>query len=792
MLNCFFAAAVLQGGIPRLLPEPIHVPDVPSVTLALPSPGTWAPAGAAAPRLEVPAQGLFQSLGFLRNEGAFPPSVAYVAWIDGGVVRILEDGSVDQAYPVPGAERSWVIRQRVEGLVPAIEGHGSPHAVGTQVTMFGPGSLLTAPHQTGRHALSLGATGEGVAVELRHTGRAVEMLFHVPPGADPEAIDVAVDGLEGWSLDASGALRSEVSDGGFQLSAPEAFSSDASQSSVHYVLRPGGYGFDVGPYDRSRPLTIDPILSATFIGGSANDSPTDVAVASDETIFACGSTLSPNFPLTVGPIGATASTDGFIAHMDAALTAPIAITLFGGSDIDAPFALDVAANGEVTIAGATWSSDFPGASGPVAGNTDGLVARFNGALDTIIAANRIVGTGDDSLFAVTGSYVAGWIEDPAKHGVGRAAYVALLTSGLSVFSEKSINTTDPNTEVFSDLAVVDGRVYAVGVVNQDACVARYDAFLSQPQVDILLDFGALNSGVDEFGNVALNPATGQLVVSGAFDGQSAGLVATINIPNLVLASAVQLTGSGSNNSAGAVDVNSSGEIFVTGYTNSPDFPLTIHADQLAFAGGGLDAFFVRLDSGLSLLYSSYLGASNGSEVAGALDLQGERTAVIYLGTAGSAPAAAPGWDPSPNGGNGTYLARVAVDPLTPAFGVETASISGQGTQSLVLDPGIEFGGSTFIMLGSITGTSPGIQVDGLVVPLQPDAYFDIVLSSPSLVLSTGAGVLDGFGQALVTFAVPPGLSGSLAGATLHHAYVLLGTGGTLALASNAVPVTLGL
>ncbi|MEO0851906.1 MAG: hypothetical protein AAFY15_00160 [Cyanobacteria bacterium J06648_11] len=794
MLICTALAALFQGAVPDGDHTFVHVPDVPAATTALQAPNSslreLAPSGLRGDG----DVGLFQSLGFLQNMGSLPSDISHFAWIEGGLVRILQDGSIDHTFVASDSDQALTVRQRVIGLNPSVGKRYDSLSTSSTVSIFGPGSPPQAVQQAGLESLSLGTTDDGIEAELRHNGRSVELLFHVPPGANSTSLAVGVDGISGWEIGPDGAFRASALGGEVVLSAPRAFEGlDRRDVEVEYQAHANGYGFRVGSYDQDQPLSIDPILSATFIGGSSNDSPADVDVAADGSVYVCGSTLSPNFPATVGTIGPAVSTDGYIAHLDADLSAPIGIVLFGGSDIDSPFGIYVSdSTGDVTIAGTTWSDNFPGAEGPVQGKTDGLVARFNGALNTITAANRIVGSGDDSLFAIEGSYVVGWIEDPVNHGVGRAAYIARLNSDLSIFTERSINTIDSNTEVFSDVIAAEGQVYAVGVVNQDACVARYDAALLQASSDTLLDFGALNSGVDEFGNVAFNSSNGQLVLSGAFDGQSSGLVATMAIPSLSLLSAIQLGGSGSNSSAGDVDVNGSGEIFVTGYTNSPDFPLTIHADQLTFADGGLDAFFVRLDSGLSFLYGTYLGASNGSENAGALDLQDERTAVIYLGTAGSAPASAPGWDPSPNGGNGTYLARITVDPLTPAFGTNSVSLSTQGSQSLVLDPGIEFANSTFLMLGSISGTSPGIPLNGLVVPLQPDAYFDLVLSNPALVLSNGGGALDSFGQAVVTFTVPAGVSSGIVGATLNHAFILISADGSIAFASNAASVSLAL
>jgi len=68
-------------------------------------------------------------------------------------------------------------------------------------------------------------------------------------------------------------------------------------------------------------------------------------------------------------------------------------------------------------------------------------------------------------------------------------------------------------------------------------------------------------------------------------------------------------GGNANDLGNAIAVDSSGNAYVTGYTQSTNFP-TLNPLQAAF-GGGSDAFVAKLDpTGSTLLYSTYLGGSN--------------------------------------------------------------------------------------------------------------------------------------------------------------------------------------
>ncbi|QDU67214.1 hypothetical protein [Engelhardtia mirabilis] len=116
-----------------------------------------------------------------------------------------------------------------------------------------------------------------------------------------------------------------------------------------------------------------------------------------------------------------------------------------------------------------------------------------------------------------------------------------------------------------------------------------------------------------------------------------------------------------------------------------------------------------------------------------------------------------------------------------------------GRQDLVLDAGQAHAGELYLVLGSVTGTAPGINLDGQVLPLVFDAWTAFTLSSPnSGPLQSTFGVLDSQGRALAAIQLAAPLDGALAGLTLHHAFVTLGTVPlpTVTFASEAAPLSL--
>ena len=106
--------------------------------------------------------------------------------------------------------------------------------------------------------------------------------------------------------------------------------------------------------------------------------------------------------------------------------------------------------------------------------------------------------------------------------------------------------------------------------------------------------------------------------------------------------------------------------------------------------------------------------------------------------------------------------------------VPSISVLFGGTQTLTLQAGAEHAALGFFMLGSLSGTSPGLSVDGVHVPLNIDAYGLSLLASPGAgVLSPIAGVLDEAGTATATVTLPPGSPWQLLVTKADHAYIVI-------------------
>ena len=136
-----------------------------------------------------------------------------------------------------------------------------------------------------------------------------------------------------------------------------------------------------------------------------------------------------------------------------------------------------------------------------------------------------------------------------------------------------------------------------------------------------------------------------------------------------------------------------------------------------------------------------------------------------------------------------YVRVFSGTPLPLTTDTHLVSINALGSQVFFLDAGSKNALQVYALLGSLSGTRPGIQIGTRNLPLNPDPYFFFTVQYPNtLPLSRSVGCLDRNGKARPAFLLPPGLPAPTAGLTLHHAFLLPGT--TPLFVSHAVPLTL--
>ena len=423
--------------------------------------------------------------------------------------------------------------------------------------------------------------------------------------------------------------------------------------------------FEVADYDTNSPLVIDPVLTySSFLGGSDLDYVIWSDLGPDGAYYVTGATLSTDFPTTAG-VYSTKSLGGFDAFVSkfAADGSLAYSTYLGGSGDDIAIGMGIDSDGHAIVAGNTSSSDFPVTPGAFQkhladGNTDAFVTKLTADGSGLVYSTYLGGTGYDTAFINPvdkqgNTYVMGYTDSKdfpttrhafQRHNAGlNDAFVTKLSpKGRIIYSTYVGGSGDDfgfdgnldeaghafldGYTLSTDFPVTAGAlqtekrggsdVFAFNIA-EDGSGLEYATYLGGSGDDYVLDFG-----LDDEGNgyiIGYTSSTDFPVTHDAFQtayggGNSDGFLTKINRNGSAILLSTFIGGSG-DDFVGGVEADRFGNMYLNGYTTSPDFVVTEDAFQRTF-GGVQDVFVMKLSAKSSLRFSSFLGGSSYSYSGG--------------------------------------------------------------------------------------------------------------------------------------------------------------------------------
>jgi uncharacterized protein (TIGR03437 family) len=378
-------------------------------------------------------------------------------------------------------------------------------------------------------------------IDLRYygSGNHVEYDLQLAPGRNARLVTVHFSHVKNLSLSKEGGLEIHLKDTTVIQERPVAYQMhDGSRQQVEcdYVqIGPTDVSFQVGPHDATLPLTIDPsIVSSTFVDGNYYDDVYKISADLQGNLCFLGRTDSTNLAL-VNPLQ-SAARDIFVGKVNSAGVVTY-LTYVGSGLGDFPYGIAIDPAGSCYVMGETTSATFPTTPGAfqtsLRGSSNYFVLKLSSAGNSLVYSTYLGGTGSDGTSQI-------------------------LSGGIAVDSS--------------------GSAYVTGTTNSSDFPTTSGAYQTTPK------------GLDAF-ITKLNPTGSALVFSTRLGG-------------------------GSDDTAQAIALDLSGNCYVTGFTASTDYPVTVGAPQTtgkqrSQEGAVYDAFVTKLNSsGSALVYSTFLGGSN--------------------------------------------------------------------------------------------------------------------------------------------------------------------------------------
>jgi len=499
-------------------------------------------------------------------------------------------------------------------------------------------------------------TGVYPGVDLSYDGSQgqLEDTWTVAPGTLPSLIALAVTGAQGLGVDAQGNLVVHTGLGDITESAPVAYQDiDGQRHTVaaRYALLGGGaVGFTLGAYDVSQPLVIDPVLRyGTYLGGSGTDVGNGIAVDASGDAFITGSTASSTFPRTIGTY--QGSQDAFVTELNPTGTAVVYSTVLGGNMSSGATKIALDGSGDAFITGSTTAGNFPlvnaaQTSGPQGTSVTGFVTELNATGQ--LAYSTYLGGSQNSQgngIAVDGS---------------GAAYVSGYTN-CSDFPQTSGSYSQTHGGYKG--GAEDGFITKV---NPAGGSWVYSTLLGGSDEDDL--YGVAVDGSGDAYVTGKTTSSDFPTTPGAYSTAAphgSAFVSELSPDGSGLRYSTYIGGSATDRGVG-IAVDASGAVYVTGASNSANFPTTPGAPQPSNPTGDTRGIVFKLNplgqGSADLVWSTYLGGSGGdSGLAIAVDATGTAyvTGYTYSGDFPITPNAPQ--TTLPAGAGDIFVTRVAAD-----------------------------------------------------------------------------------------------------------------------------------
>ncbi|MBO4645982.1 MAG: gliding motility-associated C-terminal domain-containing protein [Bacteroidales bacterium] len=522
-----------------------------------------------------------EGIAFIPNEGQWNESFLFKASLHGGAVFAEPDcftfvvlnpdqlkefysAKFNAAAPHSGMIDASAYKIRFVGADPNVQVSGGKQLPGYNNYYLGRNTHGWKSQIPKYQEITYHNLYPGIDLNLTQEGAHLKYEFTLAPSASASNIQLDYEGVQNLFVSKGKLVITTEAMQILELQ-PIAYQLDKNGNRRHvdckYKVTRRRLTFELGEYDTSLPLVIDPVLIFSSYSGSTADNWGYTATFDKEgNLYAGGNVFDTGYPVTIGSYQVNfggGSTDIAISKFDSSGRFLHFTTYLGGSGTEVPHSLVVNDNNELYVYGTTSSSDFP--------VTDGAYdTSFNGGASYVLTSTVHFLHGSDIILTKFNSQGTSLL---ASTYIGGSA-----NDGLNTVSMLRKNYAD---EVRGEI-IIDGQsnVYLSS---------------STQSADFPVTAGAWDTTFH----------------GGAQDG--CVLKMSHDLSNMIWCTYL---GGAMEDAAYSLVLASDNTLFVCGGTASLDLPVTSQVVQPAYGGGDSDGYIARLNAANSqLLQLSYLGKS---------------------------------------------------------------------------------------------------------------------------------------------------------------------------------------
>ena len=300
--------------------------------------------------------------------------------------------------------------------------------------------------------------------------------------------------------------------------------------------------------------------------------------------------------------------------------------LLGSAGSADSYSLSLDPTGGLVVAGSTTANLSP--TGIANGNADSFVAKYdvNGNQTRVkqipaLSANSAASVTVDATGNIfIGGQVTGTIGTGQTNAGGTDGYFAKLSSKGAIVYEQQLGTTGSDRVAATSMAA-DGSLYVASEQNGHAILSKYANGTTAGAAIWSVDMGALQNG-GSIGGIAVSgnkvylsgtssngalTSTGQAsVVAASSGGLDAFVAGFTDSGTAVTANTVTYVGTSSTDKAGALTVDASGTVYLTGTTSGT------FAGQTRSATGTQNAFVTALSATGTVNWTRQYGGASGT------------------------------------------------------------------------------------------------------------------------------------------------------------------------------------